>query len=38
VVENVPIEIEPNEYNLFYIKTKKEKMGHTLGVGNEKKG
>jgi len=30
IVENVPVEIEPNEYNRFYIETKKEKMGHTL--------
>ena len=30
VVENVPIEIEPNEYNRFYMHTKKERMGHTL--------
>ncbi len=30
IVENIPVEIEPNEYNMFYIKTKKEKMGHTL--------
>ena len=32
IVENVPIEIEPNEYNLRYLKTKKEKMGHTLHI------
>ena len=32
IVENIPIEIEPNEYNMFYIKTKKEKMGHTLSI------
>lgn len=30
VVENVPIEITPNEYNRFYMHTKKERMGHTL--------
>lgn len=30
VVENVPIEIEPNPYNVFYMKTKKERMGHIL--------
>lgn len=30
VVENVPIEIKPNPYNSFYMKTKKERMGHNL--------
>ncbi|MDU1903685.1 MAG: bifunctional 3,4-dihydroxy-2-butanone-4-phosphate synthase/GTP cyclohydrolase II [Dysgonomonas sp.] len=30
VVENVPIEITPNKYNSFYMKTKKERMGHDL--------
>ena len=30
IVENVPIEIDPNPYNLSYMKTKKERMGHTL--------
>ena len=30
VVENVPIEIEPNGYNLRYMHTKKERMGHDL--------
>lgn len=30
IVENIPIEITPNPYNLFYMKTKKKRMGHTL--------
>lgn len=30
VTEIVPIEIEPNEYNRFYMHTKKERMGHQL--------
>lgn len=30
IVENVPIEIEPNPFNLRYMQTKKEKMHHTL--------
>ncbi len=32
VVENVPIEIVPNEYNKYYLKTKKERMGHMLHI------
>ena len=28
VIERVPIEVEPNSYNLNYLKTKKEKLGH----------
>lgn len=30
VVENVPIEVAPNPYNLRYMHTKKERMGHDL--------
>lgn len=32
IVENVPIEIRPNEYDYRYLKTKKERMGHTLHI------
>ena len=30
IVENVPIEITPNQYNERYLHTKKDRMGHTL--------
>ncbi|TLX72253.1 bifunctional 3,4-dihydroxy-2-butanone-4-phosphate synthase/GTP cyclohydrolase II [Labilibacter sediminis] len=30
IVENVNLEVEPNKHNEFYMKTKKEKMGHNL--------
>lgn len=30
VVENVPIEVVPNEHNFKYMETKKVRMGHTL--------
>lgn len=32
VVENVPIEITPNSYNMRYMHTKKERMGHNLHI------
>ncbi|MBN2333421.1 MAG: bifunctional 3,4-dihydroxy-2-butanone-4-phosphate synthase/GTP cyclohydrolase II [Deltaproteobacteria bacterium] len=32
VVERVPMEIEPNETNLRYMKTKCEKMGHMISI------
>ena len=28
IVENVPIEIQPNKYNERYLRTKKDRMGH----------
>ncbi len=30
IVDTIPVEIEPNPYNLRYLKTKKEKLGHQL--------
>lgn len=30
IIENVPIEVAPNPYNLRYMQTKKEKMHHDL--------
>ena len=32
IVDNVPIEISPNEYDYKYLKTKKERMGHLLHI------
>jgi 3,4-dihydroxy 2-butanone 4-phosphate synthase/GTP cyclohydrolase II len=32
ITERVPLEIEPNQANLKYLKAKKEKMGHILDM------
>ena len=32
IVERVSLEIEPNENNLEYLRTKKEKLGHVLNL------
>jgi 3,4-dihydroxy 2-butanone 4-phosphate synthase/GTP cyclohydrolase II len=32
ITENVPLEIEPNEYNEFYLKTKRDRLGHFLDL------
>jgi len=33
VVERVPLEIPHTDYNLRYLLTKKQRMGHLLGLG-----
>jgi 3,4-dihydroxy 2-butanone 4-phosphate synthase/GTP cyclohydrolase II len=30
IVENVPLEVYPNPHNLFYLETKRDKMGHEI--------
>lgn len=35
IVENVPLEVKPNPYNIFYMKTKKERMHHNLHLDAE---
>ena len=32
IVENIPIEVTPNMYNIRYLKTKKTRMGHTVHI------
>lgn len=30
IVENIPIEISPNKFNVRYLQTKRDKLGHTI--------
>jgi 3,4-dihydroxy 2-butanone 4-phosphate synthase/GTP cyclohydrolase II len=32
IIDNVPLVIKPNEHNAFYLKTKRDKMGHFLDL------
>ncbi|HEX2739643.1 MAG TPA: hypothetical protein VHM69_04295, partial [Rubrobacter sp.] len=32
VVERLPVQVEPNPFNLGYLRTKKEKLGHLFPV------
>lgn len=32
ITEQIPLHVRPNKYNYFYLKTKKEKLGHDLIV------
>lgn len=34
IVDNVELEIQSNEHNALYLRTKKEKMGHTLKLND----
>jgi len=36
IVKNIPLNIPPNEHNAFYLKTKKNKMGHLLELLEDK--
>ncbi len=33
VIESVPLQVNPTEYNRRYLQAKKEKLGHTLNLG-----
>jgi len=33
IVEQIPLQVEPNEYNYDYLRVKREKLGHTLRLG-----
>ena len=33
ITENIALEIESNEHNELYLKTKRDKLGHTLKLG-----
>ena len=35
IVDTIPIEIKSNIHNNFYLKTKRDKMGHSLKKINE---
>jgi 3,4-dihydroxy 2-butanone 4-phosphate synthase/GTP cyclohydrolase II len=30
IIERVPLEIDPNEVNVRYLRTKRDKMGHLI--------
>ena len=32
IVENIPLQIESNKYNKYYLQTKRDKMGHSLNL------
>ncbi len=36
IIETIPLEIQPNKYNRFYLETKRDKMGHTLELAENR--
>ncbi len=34
IVGNIPIVIEPNKHNITYLKTKQDRLGHTLNIAD----
>ncbi len=38
IVENIPLIIEPNAHNKFYLETKRDKMGHFLNIARYDRG
>ncbi|MFT5337689.1 MAG: 3,4-dihydroxy 2-butanone 4-phosphate synthase/GTP cyclohydrolase II [Sphingobacteriales bacterium] len=38
IVESVPLEIEANSHNIEYLRTKRDKMGHSITIDELKKG
>jgi 3,4-dihydroxy 2-butanone 4-phosphate synthase/GTP cyclohydrolase II len=36
VAETVPIVCKPNKYNIKYLETKEQKLGHKLGLAKDK--
>lgn len=37
IIENIPLVIPPNKYNIHYLETKQEKMGHTIKLPGKTK-
>ena len=37
IIENVPLVIQPNSHNRFYMETKRDKMGHFLNIARYEK-
>lgn len=38
VIERVPIEIQPNEVNIHYLRTKRDKLGHLILMNEKNEG